>query len=259
MHYGNLTAADRPWIIAHRGASGDYPENTLPAFEAALTCGAHGIELDTLPAADGTFMVIHDRTLDRILNITGAVNERTAEQLTQLDAGSWFDPRFRDARIPRLRDVLARFGRQLTINVEIKPAAYHPANAQIEEQLVALIDELALVDSVVLSAFDHRSLHRIQAIDARCQLAALYVDLPSAAQMDAIKRQLPSLCAFHLNAARCAPDEALRQRVAWAGERPVLLWTVDDVTQMEHFVKQGISGVFTNYPQRMLAASRSGN
>ena len=238
--------------MAHRGASGDYPENTLPAFEAALADGADGIELDTHLTADGTLVVMRDHLLDRTTNAKGAVNQRTAAQLAQLDAGGWFDKRFRNTRIPELREVLARLGQRLVINVEINPTTYHPTNPQVEEQLSALINEHALVDSVVLSAFDHRSLFRIQKIDRRLQLAALYFEPPSLEQMNTIRKQLPSLRAFHLKAARLPTDDMARQWVDWAGELPVLLWAVNDVAKARNFIKHGVSGIFTDYPLRMI-------
>src|SRR5437867_120130 len=96
--------------IAHRGASGRAPENTHVAFAAALELGVDAIEIDCQLSADGELVVIHDETLDRTTTGLGPVGAKTWGELATLDAGSWWDPRFRGERIPRLADVLAQIG-----------------------------------------------------------------------------------------------------------------------------------------------------
>src|SRR4029077_10203616 len=78
-------------VIAHRGASGTCPENTIPAFRRAAQVGAHMVELDVQPARDGQPVVIHDWTLDRTTSGRGSVRRRTLAEIATLDAGSWFD------------------------------------------------------------------------------------------------------------------------------------------------------------------------
>lgn len=93
-------------IIAHRGYSAIAPENTLAAFSAAIEKGANSIEFDVQLSSDREFVIIHDTTLERTTNGSGNVTEKTLEQLKQLDAGSWFDPKFARVRIPTLREGL---------------------------------------------------------------------------------------------------------------------------------------------------------
>ena len=82
----------RPQIIAHRGASGTAPENTLPAFERAVALGARMIELDVQCTADGAVVVIHDWLLDRTTTGSGLVAEKTLAEIRSCDAGGWFGP-----------------------------------------------------------------------------------------------------------------------------------------------------------------------
>ena len=95
-----------PLIIAHRGASNQAPENTIPAFQRALELGAGGIELDVHMSADGYLMVIHDETVDRTSNGKGLVKGKTLAELKSLDFGSWFSEEFSDEKIPELEEVL---------------------------------------------------------------------------------------------------------------------------------------------------------
>src|ERR1039457_1736716 len=93
-----------PWIIAHRGASGHAPENTMAAFERAVALGAQFIETDLHLTRDARFVAIHDKTLERTTNGKGAVRDFTLAELRELDAGMWFDRQFMGQRIPTLEE-----------------------------------------------------------------------------------------------------------------------------------------------------------
>ncbi len=100
-------------IYAHRGASAEFPENTIAAFQRAIDLRADGIELDVHLSSDGVPVVIHDETVVRTTDATGAVNTMAAEQLGQLDAGRGFG-------VPTLAAVLDLIGTHLHVNIEIK-------------------------------------------------------------------------------------------------------------------------------------------
>ncbi len=110
----------KTWAIAHRGASDKFPENTLIAFEEALAQGADALECDVHLSADGEVVVIHDETVDRTTDGTGAVAEMTLEVLRRLDAGSWKHSRFAGQRIPTLAEVVELAGDQADLFLEIK-------------------------------------------------------------------------------------------------------------------------------------------
>lgn len=111
---------DNYMIIAHRGASDYAPENTFAAFDLAVQMGVRHIELDIHETADGQAVVIHDNTLDRTTSGTGPVSHCSLVELKELDAGSWFSPRFANERIPAFAEILERYGRKLHLHVEIK-------------------------------------------------------------------------------------------------------------------------------------------
>src|SRR5829696_2712479 len=116
-----------PVNLAHRGASSLAPENTIEAFRLALEAGAGGLELDVHMTSDGHIVVIHDATVDRTTNGTGAVSEMTLHELRRLDAGHNFSPdggptrpyRGRGVRVPTLGEVLREFP-GVAVNIEIK-------------------------------------------------------------------------------------------------------------------------------------------
>jgi len=152
----NIKRFSPPWIIAHRGYSYKYPENTLAAFQAAVAAGVPMIELDVMLSRDRKLVVIHDAALERTTNGCGAVNNYTLEELKQLDAGSWFDVRFAGQRLPELSEVLDLVSGRTRVNIEIKAHAYehrHPQDA-IEKQVVALIKQKNMQDSILISSFE---------------------------------------------------------------------------------------------------------
>jgi glycerophosphoryl diester phosphodiesterase len=151
------------WIIGHRGYPAKYPENTLAAFEAAIKAGAVMIELDVTLSRDRKVVVMHDATLDRTTNGTGAVAELTLAELKQLDAGSWFGAQFADQKIPELSEVLDLVNGRIYVNIEIKSNAYeslHPIDA-IEKQVVELLRQKDLLDTCMISSFNVNILEQI--------------------------------------------------------------------------------------------------
>ena len=118
-----LVVQPRVLVIAHRGASADYPENTIPAFEAAADAKADLIELDYYHSKDQVPIVFHDQELDRTTDACQqlsrekiAVNTLDWQQLQQLDAGTWFRPEFAGTRIPTLREALSTIrGRSIAL------------------------------------------------------------------------------------------------------------------------------------------------
>ena len=130
-------------IVAHRGDSENAPENTIAAFDSARDAGADAIEFDVLPSSEGAAFVHHDYYLGRTSDGIGPVHIQSAAALSRLDAGAWFHPSFRGERIPRLADILDRYGDTLRYEIEIK----WPDNAFVESVLEAVLSR-ELLDNV---------------------------------------------------------------------------------------------------------------
>lgn len=110
-------------LCAHRGAMTHYPENTLVAFQAAVDHGAHMIEFDVHLTRDHHLVIIHDGTVDRTTDGQGAVANMTLEEIRNLDAGSWKDPKFANEQIPTLKETLAMMPVNIWLNVHVKNTA----------------------------------------------------------------------------------------------------------------------------------------
>ena len=230
-------------VDAHRGASAWYPENTLTAFEAAIACGADSVELDVQLSADGVAVVIHDDTVDRTTNGSGAVAQLAAAELGALDAGAWKSPSFRGERIPTLDQCLWLLAGTVRINMELK--APDPRLAAIA---VAAIEQRSLQDQVVVSSF-HLDL-----------LAAVTERLPEVWIHHFLERE-PRPDFFRWDG-RCvdsvgvAKDYVTPEAVAWfrAAGRPTWVWTVDDPGEAVRFADMGVQAITTNDPASVLSA-----
>jgi glycerophosphoryl diester phosphodiesterase len=137
--------------IAHRGYSAVAPENTLPAFAAAVRAGATRVEFDVRTTADGVPVVIHDRTLDRTTTGTGYVWEQPAATVLALDAGAWFAPAYAGVRVPTLAatlDLLAPADTEILLEIK------SPATPEQVKVIVELIAEHHLAERTIVQAFN---------------------------------------------------------------------------------------------------------
>jgi glycerophosphoryl diester phosphodiesterase len=232
---------------AHRGASGHAPQNTLAAFRLAAEMGADGIELDVHLCADDHVVVIHNGTVDATTDGQGRVRDLTLDALQSLDAGSWHSPRFAGQRIPTLEQVFADVGQRLLINVEIKGELGRRTSGQLEAAVVQLIEAHALVDRVIVSSFFPGSLRWVRKLNPDIPLGFLY--------SGRVHKRLP-LWFYRLlvpyDALHPAYDLVDAAYVARAGSKnPLNVWTVNDEADLRRMCELGVTGIITNYPDRL--------
>lgn len=233
--------------LAHRGASGHAPQNTLAAFLLAAEMGADGIELDVHLSADGKAVVIHDDTVDATTNGHGRVSQMTLAELKALDAGSWFAPNFAGEGIPTLEEVFETVGHRLLINVEIKvEKGHHPPEQEAET--VRLIEDHGLVDRVIISSFNPVSLRRVRKLNPHIALGLLYAQAETnlfpfiATLMGTRYKALhPQFTLVNPQYMQKARDRGLYVNV----------WTVNKAQDMHSMLALGVDAIITNYPDTL--------
>jgi len=152
----------RPYVIAHRGTSGRFPENTLPAFQHAVEIGADWVEFDVMTTADGVVVVNHDSSVDRCTNGTGKIRDMTLEQVKGLDAGVRFGDKFVGVRIPTLEESLDFFESQsVRLCIEIKGETTDES-IQTARKTVDMLQRRGSLQRVVISSFDGECLRTIK-------------------------------------------------------------------------------------------------
>jgi len=162
----------KPYIIAHRGASGIAPENTMASLKKAIEQKADGVELDVHLTKDNIPVVIHDETLNRTTDGSGYVKDYTFKELNKYDAGSHFDERFSNQKIPSLREVLELSSELKIINIELKNNKIYYNG--LEEKVLSLIKDYEIEDRVIISSFNHYSINKIREMNQKLELAILY-------------------------------------------------------------------------------------
>ncbi len=243
---------DRLTAIAHRGGSTLRPENTLAAFDHAVALGADAVECDVHLSRDREVVVIHDSTLERTTDATGAVAGMTAAQLARVDAGFHFGPSegflFRGHRIgvPTLHELLERY-RDVPIIVEIKGQDTHAA-----ERTVAVIREHDAVRRVIVGGFSQDVLDAVRrscpelvtsasSPEARSALTRSYFWLPPAHAAFALF-QMP----FRLRGRQMFRRSFVR--TARRARLPVQAWIVDDPDDMRQLIGWGVTGIISDRP-----------
>jgi glycerophosphoryl diester phosphodiesterase len=228
-------------VIAHRGASGTCPENTLAAFRRAVAVGAPMVELDVQLTRDHEVVVVHDWTLDRTTDGAGPVRDRTLAELRRLDAGTWFGPTFRGERIPMLAEVLAAV--PVAVNVELKPVGADG----LEARALAVVESAGALERVIFSSFEAAALGRLRARSRAAALAVLWED-PAIAEA---LRLAGRVGARALHVRKDAVTTEVLARAAHAG-LPVRAWTVNDPAETARLRAAGVEGIFTDFPERFL-------
>ncbi len=228
-------------IIAHRGASGYAPENTVAAFKKAVCMGAKSVEFDVQMTKDGQLVVIHDYSLDRTTTGAGMVMETTYDELKELDAGSWYSREFAGEKVPLLSEVLSVFPSDMTINIEIKKATLE--TRQVELDVYQLVKDMHLLDQVIFSSFDHQCLKKLLNIEG-IRVGVLI----SSAMIEPITYLMKNgLNNYSLNQNADFIDETFVKNAHAKGLK-VFSYTVNTKKIGQYFESIGVDGIFTNYP-----------
>ncbi len=228
-------------IIAHRGFSSRAPENTMAAFATALEFGVDGLELDVHLSKDGQVVICHDEAVNRTTNGQGLIKDLTWDELQQLDAGSWFDGRFKGERIPLLASLLELIRTSdVLINIELKTNVF--AYLGIEEQVIELLTKFGMVERCIISSFNHFSLLRVAEIRPEIKTGALY--MANLYQPWEYGKKIKA-AALHPRHFSVTPELV---RMARQNGLLVNPWTVDDPIHMQRMYLAGVDSIITNYP-----------
>jgi glycerophosphoryl diester phosphodiesterase len=230
--------------IAHRGASGRYPENTRLAFTKAIEAGADMIELDCQMTRDGHVVVFHDEQLRRTAGARGAVHKKTLDELKKLDVGRWRKKSFKGERILTLEEALDIFAGRVDLCLEIK--SFPESSRGIELKILFILSHYDYLDRTIVSSFDYRSLTRVRELAPEARLGVLF---GSAVKQD------PFAAARQLGANSIHVQKSLATRdllaLAWEEGLDVYVWTVNELRDMETFISMGVQGLISDFPEKL--------
>lgn len=235
--------------IAHRGASGHAPENTLAAFDKAVKMKADFFELDVQMSKDGHLVIMHDVTVDRTTNGTGRVGDLTLKELKRLDAGSWFGPEFAGERIPTLDEVLDRYRGKIGILIEIKNPHLYPG---IEEKVAEALKKRNMHrprnGKVIVQSFGHDSMKTFHRLLPSVPVGVL---LSQADYPDGVSDEdLADFARYadYVNPSQSLVDEDLVRRVHRLGMK-ITPYTIRTKEEAERMIALGVDGIVTDFPE----------
>lgn len=231
--------------VAHRGATGYAPENTIAAFDLAVDMKADTIEIDVQRSKDGELVVIHDTTVDRTTDGTGQVGDLPFEQLRSLDAGGWFGKQFAGEPIPTFEEVLDRYHGKIGILIELKAPELYPG---IEEQVADALLERNLDkpqnEKIIIQSFNFESMKMMDQLLPRVPIGVL---TSNRADTTVEALQEFSTYADWFNPSYGIVTEELVSDVHSSGMQ-IGSWTVRSQEAADFLFDMGVDAIITDYP-----------
>ena len=226
-------------VVAHRGFSGRFPENTAVAFKKALALDIEMIELDVHLAKDGSLIVIHDATVDRTSNGTGRVDALTLDEIKEMDAGTWFDPAFKGERFLVLGEALDLIGDRVRLNVHVK--AYDETRMAVVTQTIDEIGSRDLIETSFIAS-DEQSI-----VLAKQLLPELAVcNLTTQPKDTYIARSLSYGCEILQPGHAQVEEDFVSEAHTYGLE--VNPFYADVESEMRRLIGAGVDGILTNHP-----------
>lgn len=237
----------RPWIIAHRGARDQAPENTSSALKLAMSYAIDGVEFDVQMSSDGVPVLYHDRTLLKICRRRKAISDHTRQELEKIDWGAWFDPIFSGEPLTTLSDALSLVGDCPNICIEIKsrPADQISGRVyQLTETVVTMLNQPEMKGfkkHALILSFDPKVLARAHEMDA---------DIRYVLNISEEKPENKIYNIHHLWAVDTRIDKLTAPLVQWAHQRQlrVFTFTCNGPRQVKKAARLGADAIITDRP-----------
>ncbi len=222
-------------IIAHRGAAGSAPENTMAAVHQAISDGADWIEIDVQETADGEVAVIHDSDFMKVGGENLKIWNATRVDLERIDVGSWFGSEFSEERTPLLGDVLAAARGKSGVIIELK---YYGHDEMLEQRVVEIVEEMGMVDQVKIMSLKFSAVQKIRQMRPEWNIGLL---------ASTSLGRMWELDVDFLAVNRTTVSHHLVRESRRVGKN-VFVWTVNDPVSMMRLISLGVGGLVTDEP-----------
>lgn len=242
-----ISTEDQVEIIAHRGAAGHRPENTMAAVEKGIEDGADWIEIDVQETADDQIVVVHDSDFMKLAGNPLKIWDARMEDLSDIDIGSWFDPDYADERTPLLSDVLATAKDRAKVLIELK---YYGHDVALEPRVAQIVEDLDMQDQIAVMSLKYDGLQKMQ---------ALHPDWRSGVLAASAVGNIAGLSGDFIAISTAFATPKLIRNAQSAGKQ-VYVWTVNDPLEMSGMISKGVDGLITDEPAmaRQVLEVRSG-
>lgn len=231
----SITLEDQVEITAHRGGAIASPENTMAAFRRAIRDGTDWIEIDVQESSDGVVMVAHDSDLKKVASNPVKIWNATAQELRNIDIGSYYSAEFAAERVPTLEEVLELCAGQVRVNIELK---YYGHTDQLEQKVIDLVERFEMQKQIVIMSLEAKGIAKVKRLrpDWTCGL------LTAVAAGDLTRAKVDFLA---VNTSLATP--AFIQSAHRSG-KDVYVWTVNDADTMSAMISRGVDNLITDDP-----------
>jgi glycerophosphoryl diester phosphodiesterase len=222
-------------IIAHRGAAGSRPENTLAAIDQAVDDRADWIEIDVQETADDEVVVAHDSDFMKLAGVDLKIWDATMADLAEIDIGSWFDPSYSGERTPTLRQALEAVKGRGKLMIELK---YYGHDVDLESRVVGIVEEMDMASDVSVMSLKYDGVRKMQALRPDWRYGVLAATA------------IGDLAALKADFLAVNTGQASLQLIRRAHKqaKQIYVWTVDDPLTISRMISMGVDGLITNEP-----------
>ena len=225
------------YVVGHRGAAGVEPENTLRGFRYALELGVDYTECDVHLTKDNHLIVMHDETVDRTTNCTGAIRNLTFAEIRSLDAG-------KGERVPTLAEVLEVVKDKAILLIELKGEG-------VEEQAVQTVKKMQMDKQVIFTSFHLDRIRKVKTLDSSLKVGAIFGQPPVDACQQALRAGANGIGVHYRNLRRELVEEAHSHGL------DMRAWNPDTVPEMQAMIELGVDGVSSNRPDLLIPLVRT--
>jgi glycerophosphoryl diester phosphodiesterase len=243
-----------PIVVAHRGASGYAPENTMAAIKKAITMGVDMIEIDVQLSKDKEVVLMHDLTVDRTTNGKGKVRDLYLEEIKKLDAGKWFSSEFSGEKVPTLEEVIQAINGQCKLLIEVKRVK--SKKLEIENKIVQLINKYNAYNWCIVQSFETQVIKNIQELDKSIECHKLVTMNISVLPLHIDSRIKTGTIYKYKTVQSINPyfkmlNKRKVNKIHSRGQK-IITWTVNEPEDMKRMIEMGVDGIITNYPDRLI-------
>jgi glycerophosphoryl diester phosphodiesterase len=243
-----------PIVVAHRGASGYAPENTMAAIKKAITMGVDMIEIDVQLSKDNEVVLMHDLTVDRTTNGKGKVRDLYLEEIKKLDAGKWFSSEFLGEKVPTLEEVIQAINGQCKLLIEVKRVK--SKKLEIENKIVQLINKYNAYNWCIVQSFETQVIKNIQELDKSIECHKLVTMNISVLPLHIDSRIKTGTIYKYKTVQSINPyfkmlNKRKVNKIHSRGQK-IITWTVNEQEDMKRMIEMGVDGIITNYPDRLI-------
>jgi len=230
-----IQTQDTVVVVAHRGAAGAAPENTLAAVRRAIEDGTDWVEIDVQETVDGEVVVIHDSDFMKLAGNPLKVWDGTLVQVQDIDIGSWFGPAFSSERVPTLAAVLEEVRGKARLVIELK---YYGHDQQLEQRVVDIVEQAGMVDEIAIMSLKYEGIQKLHKLRPDWNVGLLSAkSIGNLASLD--------VDFLAVNTGMATPGFVRR---AQEQGKQVFVWTINDRVSMFRMFSLGINGIITDEP-----------